>query len=168
MKSNKTIAQKGMVTALKLRIEFDDNLQEEEIIIRCRELSPQIIHLKETVSETLLKNETISFFKGETRIYLSLEEILFFETDQNVVFAHTCDDCYEIHHRLYELEELLPSYFLRVSKSTILNTKQIFSIDKNLYASSTVCFRHTHKQVFVSRHYYKPLITKLENKRNIT
>ena len=155
-----------MVSALKLRIEFDDTLPEEEIIIRCRELSPQIIQLKETVSETLRRNDAISFYKGDTRIYLSLAEILFFETDQNAVFAHTGDDCYEIHHRLYELEELLPSYFMRVSKSTILNIKQIFSIDKNIYASSTVCFRHTHKQVFVSRHYYKPLIEKLDHKRD--
>ncbi len=151
---------------MKLRIEFDDNLQEEEIIIRCRELSPQIIQLKETISESLQKNEVISFYKGDTRVYLSLEEILFFETEQNMVFAHTGDDCYEIHHRLYELEELLPSYFMRVSKSTILNTKQIFSIDKNIYASSTVCFRRSHKQVFVSRHYYKPLIEKLERRGN--
>lgn len=153
---------------MKLRIEFDDNLQEEEIIIRCRELSPQIVQLKEAVSESLQKNEVISFYKGDTRVYLSLEEILFFETEQNAVFAHTIDDYYEIHHRLYELEELLPSYFMRVSKSTILNTKQIFSIDKNIYASSTVCFRQTHKQVFVSRHYYKPLIGKLEHKRTNT
>lgn len=151
---------------MKLRIEFDDNISEEEIIIRCRELSPQIIQLKETISESLQKNEIISFYKGDTRVYLSLEEILFFETEQNTVFAHTGDDCYEIHHRLYELEELLPSYFMRVSKSTILNTKQIFSIDKNIYASSTVCFRRSHKQVFVSRHYYKPLIEKLERRGN--
>lgn len=150
---------------MKLRIEFDDNMQEEEFIIRCRELSPQIIQLKETISESLQKNEVISFYKGETRVYLSFEEILFFETEQNMVFAHTAEDSYEIHHRLYELEELLPSYFMRVSKSTILNTKQIFSIDKNIYASSIVCFRKTHKQVFVSRHYYKPLIEKLEHKR---
>ena len=121
---------------MKLRIEFDDNLQEEEIIIRCRELSPQIVQLKETVSESLQKNEVISFYKGDTRVYLSLEEILFFETEQNTVFAHTVDDYYEIHHRLYELEELLPSYFMRVSKSTILNTKQIFSIDKNIHIFS--------------------------------
>lgn len=151
---------------MKLRIEFDDNISEEEIIIRCRELSPQIIQLKETISESLQKNEIISFYKGDTRVYLSLEEILFFETEQNTVFAHTGDDCYEIHHRLYELEALLPSYFMRVSKSTILNTKQIFSIDKNIYASSTVCFRRSHKQVFVSRHYYKPLIEKLERRGN--
>lgn len=115
---------------MKLRIEFDDNLQEEEIIIRCRELSPQIIQLKETISESLQKNEVISFYKGDTRVYLSLEEILFFETDQNMVFAHTCDDCFEIHHRLYELEELLPSSFMRVSKSSILNTKHIFPLIK--------------------------------------
>ena len=122
---------------MKLRIEFDDNLQEEEIIIRCRELSPQIVQLKETVSESLQKNEVISFYKGDTRVYLSLEEILFFETEQNMVFAHTVDDYYEIHHRLYELEELLPSYFMRVSKSTILNTNLMPSEIARRYSPQT-------------------------------
>ena len=150
---------------MKLRIEIDDSLEEEEILIRCRELSPNIKEMKEYLYRILSKKECIAFYKGDTRIYLPLEEVLFFETDQKGVFAHSIDDSYEIHNRLYELEELLPIYFIRISKSTILNAKKIFSIEKNLYSSSTICFRNTHKQVFVSRHYYKFLIEKLDEIR---
>ena len=64
-----------------------------------------------------------------------------------------------------ELEEMLPGFFMRVSKSTILNTSHIFSINRNLTASSIVAFEHTHKKVYVSRYYYKPLISKLEERR---
>ena len=66
---------------------------------------------------------------------------------------------------LYELEELLPGQFMRVSKSAILNTSHVYSITKNLSSSSVVQFRNTHKQVYVSRMYYKPLKCKLEEKR---
>ena len=66
-------------------------------------------------------------------------------------------------HRLYELEEFLPSYFLRVSKSTILNSKEVYSITKSLTASSLVEFRGTHKKVYVSRNYYKALKTMLDD-----
>lgn len=54
---------------------------------------------------------------------------------------------------------------MRVSKSTILNTFHIFSINRNLTASSVVAFENTHKKVYVSRYYYKPLISKLEERR---
>ncbi|MDD6202167.1 MAG: LytTR family DNA-binding domain-containing protein [Lachnospiraceae bacterium] len=151
---------------MKIKIDIDAGIQEEEIIIRCQELTPEIAKMQSVLSEVLNRKANIAFYKGDTRIYLPVEEILFFETESDGIRAHTADDCFEIKYRLYELEELLPRYFMRVSKSTILNTKRIFSIDRNLYASSTVTFRHTHKQVFVSRHYYKMLIEKLDEVRN--
>ena len=94
-----------------------------------------------------------------------METILFFETDAEGISAHTIDDIYTIKYRLYELEELLPGYFLRVSKSSILNTKRVYAIEKNLSASSVVQFQHTHKQVYVSRRYYKPLKDRMAEKR---
>ena len=78
---------------------------------------------------------------------------------------NTGNDLYEARYKLYELEEILPGFFMRVSKSTILNTTHIFSINRNLTASSVVAFENTHKKVYVSRYYYKPLIRKLEERR---
>ena len=74
--------QKGMVKNLKLRIEFDDSLQEEEIIIRCRELSPDIIQLKETLSNTLQKNEVISFFENFEQVnerFITMDDDILFD-----------------------------------------------------------------------------------------
>ena len=68
-------------------------------------------------------------------------------------------------YKLYELEEFLPGYFMRVSKSTILNTNHIYSITRSISSSSKVEFQNTHKQVYVSRYYYKPLKIKLLEKR---
>lgn len=150
---------------MKLKIEIDNSIAEEEIIIRCQELTANIQEMKDYLSAVLSKKETIAFYKGNTQIYIPVQEILFFETSDKTVCAHTIDDSYEIHNRLYELEDLLPHNFVRVSKSTILNVKKIFSIDKNLYASSLVCFRNTHKQVYVSRHYYKMLTDKIDEIR---
>lgn len=94
-----------------------------------------------------------------------MNDILFFETADSGVVAHTGNDLYEARYKLYELEEILPGFFMRVSKSTILNTTHIFSINRNLTASSVVAFENTHKKVYVSRYYYKPLIRKLEERR---
>ncbi|MCL2487401.1 MAG: LytTR family transcriptional regulator, partial [Oscillospiraceae bacterium] len=66
--------------------------------------------------------------------------------------------------RLYELEELLPPHFVRISKSAIANTRHIFSINRNLAASSLVQFNRSHKQAYVSRKYYPALRQKLDRK----
>jgi len=67
---------------------------------------------------------------------------------------------------LYELEEMLPNNFVRVSKSTILNVNQIYSINRNLTSSSLVQFYKSYKQVYVSRNYNKILKQRLEERRN--
>lgn len=152
---------------MKIRVELDESIEEQEIIIRAPRFTPEISQLQSIITEATKATKALEFFKGDTRIYLSLDEVLFFETDEKGISAHTKDDSYEIRYKLYELETMLPGFFMRVSKSTILNTKRIFAIDRSLYSSSVVSFRDTHKQVFVSRHYYKMLIEKMEEKRSL-
>lgn len=150
---------------MNIRVEVDDNLIEEEIIIRCSQVSEQIYQIQKFVSDIALKAHRFVFYKGDTEYYLSLEEILFFETDENSICVHTLDNVYQTKYKLYELEELLPGYFMRISKSAILNINHIYSISRNITASSIVQFQNTHKQVYISRYYYKLLKQKLEEKR---
>lgn len=151
---------------MKIRLELDGSITNEEVVIRCRTLSEEVQRIQKVLAEVAGRNPQFVFYKGDTEFYLSLEDILFFETEDKVIFAHTASDLYQVKYRLYELEEFLPGYFLRVSKSTILNVNKVYSIQRNLTASSIVAFQNTHKQVFVSRHYYKLLKDKLEEKRN--
>ena len=105
------------------------------------------------------------FFKEDTEFYFSVEEVLFFETEGNKVNAHTADDVYTVKYKLFELEELLPGHFVRISKSGIVNANKIYSIQRNITSSSAIEFQGSHKQIFVSRSYYKVLKNKLEEKR---
>lgn len=150
---------------MKIRIEIDEGIAEDEVIIRCRGLTEEVTAVQKAVSDVVNASQRFPFYKGNTEYYLTLDEILFFETDENGISAHTKNDMYQTKYKLYELEDILPGVFMRVSKSAILNTKHIYSISKNLTASSVVAFQGTHKQVYVSRYYYKPLISKLEEKR---
>lgn len=150
---------------MKIRIEIDGDAAEDEVRIYCRELTPEIAAIQKAVSDIASASQKFVFYKGSTEYYLALEEILFFETGETGVGAHTKTDFYQTKYKLYELEDLLPGCFMRVSKSTILNTSHIYSIQRNLTASSLVSFTGTHKQVYVSRYYYKPLIRKLEERR---
>ena len=150
---------------MKIRIEIDENLIEDEVVIHCASINEEVTKVQKAISEVVNASQKLVFYKDVTEYYLELHEILFFETDENGISAHTRKDVYQTKYKLYELEDLLPGFFMRVSKSTILNTRHIYSINRNLTASSVVAFTGTHKQVYVSRYYYKPLISKLEEKR---
>ncbi|MGL4912699.1 MAG: LytTR family DNA-binding domain-containing protein [Romboutsia sp.] len=150
---------------MKIRIEVDERIEENEVIIRCNQLNEDINSIQKLINDMIRKKTNITFYKDNIEYYISLSEILFFETEEVNISAHTVDNVYQVKYKLYELEDILPTNFMRVSKSTILNTDYIYSITRNLTASSVVEFQKTHKKVYVSRHYYKPLKTKLEEKR---
>lgn len=148
---------------MKVRIDIDDSLEQIEVVIRTKQLSPEIEALQRLISQS--DKPPLTFYKGTSEYFLSLETILFFETDGNNIFAHTKDKAYEVKLKLYELEEYLPAYFCRVAKSTIANVRPIYSLDKSFSGTSHIRFYDTHKQVHVSRHYYRLLKEKLKELR---
>ena len=150
---------------MKVTIEIDENLSEECVVIKCKELNENVIALQKSLMEQANSDMTILLHKNEKEYYMPLDKILFFETENKSIRAHTKDEIYETSYKLYELEELLPRYFMRISKSGIVNLKHIYSITKNITSASIVEFEGSHKSVYVSRNYYKALVEKLAEKR---
>ena len=150
---------------MKIRLELDDNITEDEVIIRGRELSDEIIALQKQIAEAVHTKMQLHVTKGETSYFLRLDEILFLETDGTSVAVHTDNQIYETKQRLYELDELLPGCFMRISKSAIINTDKIRAVRKNITGASEVEFFGSNKKAFVSRNYFKPLMSKIEEKR---
>ena len=149
---------------LKIRIEMSEGVL-EEVVIRCREITPEIIRLQQLLSGDSDRSNQFLLYKGDTEYYLNVNDIIFFETEGNAVMAHTKNDMYETRRKLYELEELSGGRFQRISKSAIVNVDKVYSIKRNVTSSSAIEFQGTHKQIYVSRAYYKVLREKLEEKR---
>ena len=152
---------------MKVVIEVEEGLSEECIIIRCQRLDENIIKLQNLLAEQTHSGRDILLHKGEKSYYMPLEKILFFETENKQIWAHTAKEMYETEYKLYELEDLLPRQFMRISKSTIVNLDHVYSITKNITSSSIVEFLNCHKQIYVSRNYYKALIARLDEKRKM-
>lgn len=150
---------------MKLRIEIDPGLDEEEVVIRCGEITPRVAMLQQQILDAGNEERQLVCFDGDKDYYIPMDEILFFETGDGQVRAHTADRTYRVDYRLYELEELLPSYFMRVAKSTILNIHHVRSVLKNITGASEIEFDHSKKHVYVSRSYYKALRNRLEHRR---
>lgn len=140
---------------MNIKIELDDSLDDVEVVIRAKELTADIAQIQQALSQ--FSKTRLTFYKGSSEYFLELGEILFFETDGPKIYAHSAKDAYEVGLKLYELEERLPAFFCRVAKSTIVNAKAVYALDKSFSGTSTISFHKTHKQVHVSRHYYQAL-----------
>ncbi|MEL4106114.1 LytTR family DNA-binding domain-containing protein [Oscillospiraceae bacterium WX1] len=150
---------------MKVRIELVEQPADEEVLIRCGRVDDTIMKIHRYIQSETQPGAKLTFYKDNEEFYFPLEEVLFFETAGEHIYAHTATDAYRIRHRLYELAEMLPSDFVRASKSTIINARQVYSITRNLTASSLVRFAGSHKQVYVSRNYYKALRLRLSPSR---
>ncbi|MDR2570251.1 MAG: LytTR family transcriptional regulator [Oscillospiraceae bacterium] len=148
---------------MKLRIEVTDGLSENEVLIRCGRVDGSVQKLQEYILS--MSAPKLTFYKGTQEYYLSLDDVLFFETDGEQVHAHTVNDTFRVKRRLYELEEMLSQNFVRAAKGTIVNTTHIYAINRNLTSSSQVKFAGTHKQIYISRHYYSDIKAKMNERR---
>ncbi len=145
---------------MKFKIEFDDNSTETEVVIRCKELNDEVIALQKAFSKTEGLSQQLLLYKDDTEYFMPINEIIFFETVEKSVKVHTVDGVYDSKLKLYEVEELYPQKFMRVSKSSIVNISKIFSITRTI-SGCFVKFQGSIKQVYVSRMYYKDLHERL-------
>jgi len=148
---------------VKFKVEIIEGLTENEVVVRAGRMDETVSKLQEYVQG--LSVPKMVFYKGAQEYYLPVSSILFFETEGEQIYAHTKNDAFRVKYKLYELEEMLPHYFIRASKGAIVNTGKIYSINRNLTSSSQVMFIGTHKQIYVSRHYYGALKEKMNTRR---
>ncbi len=150
---------------MKVKIEIVEGLEEEEVVIRCGALNDSVVGLQNHLSKQNDGKRCLTLADGETDFFIPMNDILFFETQGREIRAHTADRIFACSYKLYELEELLPGCFMRVSKSTIVNLDRVYSVTRNLTASSVVEFAGSCKQAFVSRAYYKAMTERLRARR---
>ena len=66
-------------------------------------------------------SNVISAYDDKDLIMLNLDNIMMFTIIENKVFAICNNKQYHIRKRLYQIEEILPTNFWRINKSTIIN-----------------------------------------------
>ena len=124
--------------------------EEEELIIKCRELNPDILKLL-----TKIKSQS-SFIMGslEGEVFsLNPADIIYIEAVDGAVFLYDENHVYETKKRLYELEEALAAYdFARISKSVIVNMRKIKSVMPSQAVRMEIVMKNSEKLI-CSRQY---------------
>ena len=149
---------------LKIRVEICDD-GEEEIIIRCKSYDDKIGRIESAIEGITKGRRTLALYIGNSEFFVPVSDILYFETCDGKICAHTRDNAFVAPYKLFELENILPASFIRISKSCIANVMRIGSISRELVGNGEISFLGCDKKTYFSRAYYKALREKIDEIR---
>lgn len=112
---------------MKIFVKDKMNLSETEVEIRCKERDTEVEAVLESIK---IASDSIMGEKENGDMEpVRISRVLYFEAVDRNVFAYTVDDFFRVRRTLYDLEDyLIQKYFVRISKSTIVNLKAVKSV----------------------------------------
>lgn len=143
---------------MKIIIEECGPGEEDQIIIRCKELDENILKV---VSDLKTGQKKLTGSKDGTITVLEPGNVYYFEGVDNKVFIYCKQNVYETKLKLYEIEEQYSNTnFFRASKSVILNITKIKSVSP-AYSGRFEALLFNGEKVVISRQYVPELKKKL-------
>lgn len=143
---------------MKINIIEDPNIAEPEITVRCPAMTGE---LREIVAALSLVGNTIAGIAGDETHFVSLGDLLYFESVDDRVFFYTADGTFETPAKLYRIEEkLAQTSFVRISKSTIVNLRKVTRMRREPNSRLLVTLT-TGEVLVVSRQYMPGIKEKL-------
>ena len=142
---------------MRVRFEQVDAKEKEQALIRAVEKTGDILSAID-----LLENGSggISVLKDRETFFCKLTQIYYIESVDKRTYVYTKGDCYESRDRLYELEEKLGMYYVRISKSMIVNLRKVRNVSAEPGGRMTAVLLNG-ERVIISRSYVKELKRRL-------
>lgn len=137
---------------MKIRYEIDETLHDEEIIIKVKKLTQELLDLQKAFDSKEIESIFGTKDKKTFPIKLKLIERIYSRNRRTIILSNEIE--YETKKTLSELEKTLPLEFVRISKGVIANTKQVKSIETEFSGNFTLFFLSGHKDI-LSRKYVK-------------
>ncbi|MGB8451995.1 MAG: LytTR family DNA-binding domain-containing protein [Anaerocolumna sp.] len=143
---------------MKIIIEDINPGEEEQIIIRCKNLDDAVLKL---ISELKAGQKKLTGIKDGIITMIDSQNVYYFEGIDNKVFIYCKQSVYESKLKLYEIEEKYEdTYFFRASKSVILNITKIKSISP-AFSGRFEALLFNGEKVVISRQYVPELKKRL-------
>ena len=143
---------------MKITIETPKEGEEDEIIVRCSTLDDRLMKL---ISSLKTESFQLTGYVDDKIVKLLPKDVFYFESVDNRVYAYTGKGVYEVHKKLYEIEEEYAYVdFMRISKSAIVNVAKIAYIRPLLNGRFEAKLKNDEK-IIISRQYVIELKKKL-------
>ena len=116
---------------MKVNLFVSRDIEEPHADIHTDELTDNISKAI-SILESDESNDMIAVKKGSDIALLQLSEIYMFRVEDKQVKVYTESSDYLIKKALYQVEEVLDSDFIRISKTTVINLKKIERVAPSL------------------------------------
>lgn len=115
-----------------MRVDFfqDRNLDETRVIVQAPERSQDVEELMEAIRNYV--PSPLSGYSDGILTRIGKDSVIRIYSKDKRVYADTTDGSYLIKSPLYQLEKDLPSNFVRISNSEIVNGDKVIRLDLNL------------------------------------
>ena len=139
---------------------FIDRNKPEEVTATVHERTPLIDEIERLVMRDSLTDQ-IPGYKEDEIVMLSISRIECFVVEGEKTFAVYSDGKrYIVRKRLYELEEKLGTYYVRISKSMIVNLRKVRNVSAEP-GGRMVAVLLNDERVIISRSYVKDIKRRL-------
>jgi len=142
---------------MQVHLEKVSSKDEEQAVIKAVEITDEIKGAIE-----LLEGESKGFAvsrDGQTYI-IKASAVYYIESVDKKTFVYTKQGCYDCKYRLYELEVMLGGYFMRCSKSMIINLRKVKNVKSQMSGRIDATLLND-EVVIISRGYVKEVKRRL-------
>lgn len=126
-----------------------DKENEEVITARVKKVNELTEKIETLVKEYVGENKIVAFSEDET-VILEIKNIECVTVIDNKIWAITENGRFFIRNRLYEVEKILPSSFVKINKSSVANISKIKKFISTYSGSVNVEFKSGYTD-YVSR-----------------
>ncbi len=153
---------------MKVVLDVKKEHKEISITIHCPEVDDTVQKLLDLFKSFPIRPPLFVGIRDKKKHLLKPEDIRYFYSENNTVYAVTEKGHFKITEKLYELEKILPAgKFVRLSKSVIANLYELSHFEASFNGTLCVYF-HSGEKEYVSRHYAGKIkeILKLNRRKN--
>lgn len=136
-----------------MKIILNDTESEEiEIIVNGKLKNQKVLKIVEALRSVDFQDKII-LKKDDKTIIKEINEIEYFESDKNNVYAISNKVRYNVKFKLYEVETFSSNEFVRISKSCVVNITFIDHIEKEFSGNYLIITKNKDKLI-MSRSYF--------------
>lgn len=134
---------------MKVEIQISSDIEEPYAVIYSNKMTEEIQQLYDIFHSSA---NVITVIDDEQMIVLQPMEIYLVRMENEQLIVYCQQKKYVSNKRLYEMEKLLGSRFMRISKSTIINLQKIKSIEPSFNGTMLIVLKNGLKD-YISRKY---------------
>jgi len=140
---------------MNVKVEIMEDIQKPYAVIYTREITEEISAISRLI-ENIKQKDFIILQQEERYIVVKLQDIYMVRLEEKMVALYGKSEKYYSKLRLYEVEEQLGSDFMQISKTTLINRKQIESVEPSFSGTMYLKLKNQCRD-YISRKYLPEL-----------